>query len=220
MGNLRTGDGTFYQSWLPWITAVGKIIAKNEIGNGGVSLYKPPPRVRSVLTMITQPVLLNQIENELQQTRHVANDTLVTYMEQIKKAFRDAGVTVPFTSNEKGMRSMSWSTDYQNVGGAVDIYGLDSYPGSLSCTNPDSGFNVVRSYFQWFSNYSYTQPSYLPEFQGGWFSGWGTTFYDKVRENKRCDGRRRLCRSLRISARPNMTQPLQMYITKITSASG
>lgn len=47
-------------------------------------------------------------------------------MEQIEAAFRDAGITVPLSHNEKGERSMSWSTDYQNVGGAVNVYGLDS----------------------------------------------------------------------------------------------
>lgn len=79
------------------------------------------------------------------------------------------------------MRAQSWSSDYMNVGGAVDIYGLDSYPGELSCTNPDSGFTLVRTYYQWFQNYSWTQPSYTPEFRGGWFSNWGSeTFYDDV----------------------------------------
>ncbi len=99
-------------------------------------------------------------------------------MEQIEAAFRAAGVTVPFTSNEKGERSMSWSTDYENVGGPVNVYGLDSYPGGISCTNPNSGFSVVRNYFQWFSNYSYTQPSFFPEFEGGYFTPWGGSFYD------------------------------------------
>ncbi len=101
-------------------------------------------------------------------------------MQQIETAFRDAGVVVPSTSNEKGMRSQSWSTDYQNVGGAVDVYGLDSYPGGLSCTNANAGFKVPRNYFQWFANYSFTQPSFLPEFEAGWFSGWGSSFYDQV----------------------------------------
>jgi hypothetical protein len=99
-------------------------------------------------------------------------------MEQIKAAFRAAGVTVPFTSNEKGERSLSWSTDYENVGGAVNVYELDSYPGGITCTNPNSGFSVVRNYFQWFSNYSYTQPSFFPEFEGGYFTPWGGSFYD------------------------------------------
>lgn len=93
-------------------------------------------------------MILNQIENELQEITHSATNTVVQYMVQIENAFRDAGVIVPFTSNEKGMRSMSWSVDYQNVGGAVDIYGLDSYPGGLSCTNPNSGFTLVRTYYQ------------------------------------------------------------------------
>jgi hypothetical protein len=99
-------------------------------------------------------------------------------MEQLKAAFLLSGVTVPFSHNEKGMRSISWSTDYQNVGGAVNLYGLDSYPGGLSCTSVNSGFNVVRTYYQWFANYSYTQPNHFPEFEGGWFSPWGGTFYD------------------------------------------
>jgi hypothetical protein len=100
-------------------------------------------------------------------------------MQQIETAFRDAGVVVPFTHNEKGMRSQSWSVDYQDVGGAVDVYGLDSYPGGLSCTNADTGFNVVRTYYQWFQNYSSSQPEFVPEFEGGWFSAWGAaSFYD------------------------------------------
>lgn len=79
-------------------------------------------------------MILNQVENELQETVHSPTNTLVIYMEQLKTAFRAAGITVPLTHNEKGMRSMSWSTDYQDVGGAVNMYGLDSYPGGLSCT--------------------------------------------------------------------------------------
>ncbi|KAH6719695.1 glycoside hydrolase superfamily [Leptodontidium sp. MPI-SDFR-AT-0119] len=159
LGNLRTGDTTYYQAWLPWITQIGEIIARNEITKGG-------------------PVILNQHENELQETSHVATNTLVVYMEQVKKAFLAAGVTVPSTHNEKGMRSMSWSTDYQNVGGAVNVYALDSYPGGFSCTNVNTGFNIVRTYYQWFQNYSYTQPEYLAEFEGGYFTPWGGSFYD------------------------------------------
>lgn len=126
-----------------------------------------------------QPVILTQIENEYTESYHVANATQVLYMEQIETAFRDAGVVVPFTHNEKGMRGQSWSRDYEDVGGAVDVYGLDSYPGGLSCTNVNTGFSVVRTYYQWFQNYSFTQPEFVPEFESGWFSAWGAaTFYD------------------------------------------
>ncbi|KAB8300901.1 hypothetical protein EYC80_002827 [Monilinia laxa] len=159
MGTLRTSNDTYHQSWLPWIAEIGAIIAKNQITNGG-------------------PIILNQVENELQETTHSSTNTLVLYMEQVKAAFRDAGIIIPLTHNEKGQRSISWSTDYQNVGGAINVYGLDSYPGGLSCTNPDTGFSVVRNYYQWFSNYSYTQPNYFPEFESGTFSPWGGSFYD------------------------------------------
>ncbi|TDZ24227.1 putative beta-galactosidase C [Colletotrichum orbiculare MAFF 240422] len=161
-GKLRTSDERYHAGWLPFIAQVGKIIAANQITNGG-------------------PVILNQVENEYQETVYEADHTSVVYMEQLKNAFKDAGVVVPLTHNEKGMRSRSWSTDYQNVGGAINVYGLDSYPGALSCTDPTVGFNVVRTYYQWFQNYSFTQPSYLAEFEGGWFSNWGSqTFYDEA----------------------------------------
>jgi hypothetical protein len=126
---LRTSDETYHQAWIPWVQKIGAIIAANQITNGG-------------------PVILNQVENELTQTAHSADNTLVRYMEQLKTAYRDAGIVVPFTSNEKGMRGQSWSTDYQDVGGSVNVYGLDSYPGGQSCTNPTTGFSVVRTYYQ------------------------------------------------------------------------
>lgn len=58
------------------------------------------------------------------------------------------------------------------------MYGLDSYPGGFSCTNINSGFNLVRTYNQWWNNVSYTQPNYLAEFEGGYFTPWGGSFYD------------------------------------------
>jgi beta-galactosidase len=153
-GQLRTSNEIYYEDWLSWIQEIDSILKQNQITNGG-------------------PVIIQQIENELQETTHSPNNTLVIYMEQIEAAARNAGIVIPFSSNEKGERSESWSTDYENVGGAVNMYGLDSYPGGLSCTNPNSGFSVVRNYYQWFANYSYTQPNFLPEFEGGYFTPWG-----------------------------------------------
>ncbi|KAI4627637.1 uncharacterized protein J4E87_004201 [Alternaria ethzedia] len=159
-GKYRTSDETYRQAWSEWIAEVGEIIAKNQITNGG-------------------PVILAQVENELQQTRYEANNTLVIYMEQLKTAFKEAGIIVPLSHNEKGFRSKSWSTDYNNVGGAINVYGLDSYPGGMSCTNLDTGFNLPRTYYQWFQEVSPTQPEYLPEFEGGWFQPWGGYFFDQ-----------------------------------------
>lgn len=39
-GNLRTSDETYYQSWLPWVTQIGEIIAANEITKGGVGVSR------------------------------------------------------------------------------------------------------------------------------------------------------------------------------------
>ena len=162
-GQYRTSNETYHQAWLPWVQEIGAILSRNQVTEGG-------------------PVILSQIENELQETTHSPNNTLVIYMEQIEEAFREAGIVIPFTSNEKGERSESWSTDYEDVGGAVNIYGLDSYPGGFSCTNINSGFNLVRNYFQWFSNYSFTQPNHFPEFEAGYFTPWGGSFYDQCLE--------------------------------------
>jgi beta-galactosidase GanA len=121
-GELRTSDETYRLAWSEWITEVGAILGKNQITNGG-------------------PVILVQVENELQETRYNANDTLVIYMEQLKTAMRNAGIVVPLSHNEKGFRSKSWSTDYNNVGGAVNMYGLDSYPGGMYVKS-SFGFDV------------------------------------------------------------------------------
>lgn len=163
-GNYRTSDETYQKAWSEWIAEVGPIIAKNQITNGG-------------------PVILTQVENELTESKYDPNNTLVIYMEQIEKAFKDAGLIVPTTHNEKGFRGKSWSTDYNNVGGAVDIYGLDSYPGGLSCTNPNTGGSVIRTYYQWFQEVSPTQPAYIPEFRGGWFQAWGEHFFDECQSD-------------------------------------
>ena len=37
MGKLRTSDQTYYQAWLPWVSAIGQVVAANQITNGGVS---------------------------------------------------------------------------------------------------------------------------------------------------------------------------------------
>ncbi|KAF2132359.1 glycoside hydrolase family 35 protein [Dothidotthia symphoricarpi CBS 119687] len=159
-GSYRTSDGTYQQVWSEWITEIGAIIKRNQITNGG-------------------PVILTQVENELTEGTRSPTNTLVVYMEQLKTAFKEAGIIVPLTHNEKGFRGKSWSTDYQNVGGAIDVYGLDSYPGGMSCTNLDTGFNLPKTYYQWFQEASPTQPMYIPEFEGGWFQPWGGYFFDQ-----------------------------------------
>ena len=162
MGKIRTNDETYHDAWAPYVQEIMQVIAKNQITEGG-------------------PVVLVQVENELRQTGpRVPDDPLVVYMQELNDAFREAGIVVPLTHNEKGMYEQSWSTDYKDVGGSVDMYALDHYPGALSCTNNETGFVVNRQYYQWFQKTSWTQPEYLAEFEGGWFSAWGAdVFYDE-----------------------------------------
>ncbi|KAK8090208.1 hypothetical protein PG997_005169 [Apiospora hydei] len=173
LGNIRTGDETYHQAWLPWITKIGSIIAANQITEGGTETLTNPQK----------PIILNQIENEYQQpgTPHTPDATQVTHMQQIEAAFRAAGVVVPFTHNERGCgRSRGRATTRTSAAPSTSTGSTATRAGYLWCTNPNTGFNVVRTYHQWFQNYSFTQPEYLPEFEGGWFSNWGSdTFYDE-----------------------------------------
>jgi len=51
------------------------------------------------------------------------------------------------------------------------------------CTNPNTGGNTIRTYYQWFQEVSPTQPEYLPEFRGGWFQAWGEHFFDECQSD-------------------------------------
>ncbi|PYH32129.1 glycoside hydrolase family 35 protein [Aspergillus neoniger CBS 115656] len=157
MGKLRTSDEAYHQAWLPYMRKVGQIIAANQITKGG-------------------PVILFQVENELRETSHKPNNTLVTYMEQFESVIRDVGITVPTTHNEQSTRYISWSRNYENVSGAVDIYSFDDYPAGFLVGNKcdgATGFDVVRTYYQWFMNYAWSGPIYLAEFEGGRTLTWG-----------------------------------------------
>lgn len=108
-----------------------------------------------------------QHDNEFQEQVHSPTWPGVLYMEQLTEAYDNANVTIPSTHNEVSMSTMSWSTDFEDVGGAVNVYGLDSYPMGFDCSNPGGNFNIIKSYYQWFQEVSPTQPSWTPEFQGG-----------------------------------------------------
>ncbi|KAG9079757.1 hypothetical protein FRC06_007502, partial [Ceratobasidium sp. 370] len=136
-----------------------QILSKHQVTNGG-------------------NLLMFQIENEIsgQRTSSGAeNWPLIDYMKQLEQTSRQSGLVIPFFTNAPNMGSMSWSKDY-DVNGAQDIYGLDSYPACWSCNLNECGsvkpFTVV-SYHEHFDKVSPTQPSFLPEFQGGSYNPWG-----------------------------------------------
>lgn len=39
LGLLRTSNGTYFEAWQSWVANIGKILAENQITNGGVCLH-------------------------------------------------------------------------------------------------------------------------------------------------------------------------------------
>lgn len=60
-GKYRTSDEVYHEAWLPWAKAIGAILERNQITKGG-------------------PVILQQIENELQETVRRKDHTLVKFV--------------------------------------------------------------------------------------------------------------------------------------------
>ncbi|EJD51752.1 hypothetical protein AURDEDRAFT_143037 [Auricularia subglabra TFB-10046 SS5] len=161
-GALRDDDPRYTAAWTPYMTHIGEIVSKHLITRGG-------------------NVILYQLENEIgsqfrDPVNKVPNPPSINYMIALEKNARAAGIDVPLFTNAPNARGRSWSKDYSNVGGEQDIYGLDSYPNCWSCDLTECGnikeFNVV-DYASHFALVSPTQPSFLPEFQGGSYNPWG-----------------------------------------------
>lgn len=165
-GDLRTDDEKYTAAWTPYWNNIASLVAPYLITNGG-------------------NVILFQIENELgAQWEDVATRTpnlpAANYMQLLQDKAREAGIDVPLTHNDPNMKSFSWSKDFSNVTGNVDVVGLDSYPSCWSCNLSEcTGTNgayvayQVQNYVDYFANFSATQPNFMPEFQGGSYNPWG-----------------------------------------------
>lgn len=166
-GTLRNNDTRYTNAWTPYMTAITKIIAKHQVTNGG-------------------NVFIFQIENEYgNQWKNIATKTpnypAIDYMELLEANARENGIDVPLIHNNPNMNSKSWSKDFSNEGGNVDIYAADHYPSCWSCdlsectgTNgavPE--FTTYDIYYTSFQSVAPTQPSFLAEFQGGSYNPWG-----------------------------------------------
>lgn len=165
-GTLRNNDSRYTAAWTPYWTTISQQIAPHLITNGG-------------------NVVLFQVENELgaqwedvaTRTPNVAADE---YMALLEQSARDNGIDVPLTHNDPNMNAYSWSKDFSNVTGNVDVVGVDSYPSCWSCNLSEcTGTNgayvayQVVDYDDYFASFSPTQPNFLPEFQGGSYNPWG-----------------------------------------------
>ncbi|KAF8078179.1 glycoside hydrolase family 35 protein [Lyophyllum atratum] len=96
-GSLRTNNPSYQQAWTPYMTAVSKIISKNQITNGG-------------------PIILVQAENEFSAS---ASNNI--YMQAIIDLYRANGIVVPITHNDQHAgQAGNFSPD--RPGTHVDIY--------------------------------------------------------------------------------------------------
>ncbi|KAI1631591.1 beta-galactosidase B [Biscogniauxia mediterranea] len=165
-GGLRDNDPRYTEAWTPYMTEISKIIAPHLITNGG-------------------NVIMFQIENELGEQwldvdEKTDNVPVQEYMALLEKTARDNGINVPLSHNAPNMNGYSWSKDFSNATGNVDVVGLDSYPSCWSCnlsectgTNGQYVAYQTQNYYDYFTVQSPTQPNFMPEFQGGSYNPWG-----------------------------------------------
>ncbi|KAF8508821.1 glycoside hydrolase family 35 protein [Hysterangium stoloniferum] len=148
-GELRTNATDYRAAWEPYIQAIIDATVPNQITNGG-------------------PIIAVQIDNEYSQKPI----NRAEYFAELEAAFRAGGVVVPLTHNEPGE-----GANFINGTGAVDIFGMDSYPQG-QCSDPETWNPVTPNYHQYHESVTPSQPFYMPEFQGGSFDSWAGPGYD------------------------------------------
>ncbi|VDB90643.1 unnamed protein product [Peniophora sp. CBMAI 1063] len=154
-GSLRTDDVNYTEAWLPYLTSVSKIIARNQITNGG-------------------PVILVQAENEFS-----AGAGRSDYMQHVIDTFRANGIVVPLTHNDiHSGQAGNFSPD-KGGQGAVDIYCGDTYPQGKS-----KWAQTQTVYYDYHKAEAPSNPLCLAEFGDGKLLGWqanalGGTGYEK-----------------------------------------
>ncbi|KAJ7714217.1 glycoside hydrolase family 35 protein [Mycena metata] len=114
-GSLRTNNPNYTQAWTPYLTAISKIIARNQITNGG-------------------PIILVQAENEFS-----AGATQSPYMQAVINTYRANGIVIPITHNDQHAGAAGNFSPDLGGEGAVNIYCGDSYPQGINpgLTNAD-----------------------------------------------------------------------------------
>ena len=115
-GRLRDNDPRYTKAWKPFFEEISKIIAPYQVTKEGGN------------------VLLYQLENEFGEqwsgdpVLKKPNYPAIEHMELLEKSARDSGIDIPLFHNNPNMWTRSWSKDFSNVGGELDVYGIDHYP--------------------------------------------------------------------------------------------
>ncbi|PFH50283.1 glycoside hydrolase family 35 protein [Amanita thiersii Skay4041] len=142
-GPLRTDSPGYMQTWTPYMTAISKIIAQNQISNGG-------------------PIVLVQAENE-----YSASTSNNIYMQAIIDLYRANGIVVPIIHNDQHAgQAGNFSPD--RPGTHVDIYCGDSYP-----QGSNRWAQVQAIYYSAHEAVAPSNPLCLAEFGGGFLLSWG-----------------------------------------------
>ncbi|KAJ7125804.1 glycoside hydrolase family 35 protein [Mycena crocata] len=146
-GTLRTNATDWRAAWQDYVLGIIRETAPNQINNGG-------------------PVIAIQVDNEYSQSPI----THAEYFAQLEDVYHNSTIDVPLTYNDPGQ-----GRNFINGTGAVDLYGLDSYPQGFDCSHPDVWNPVTTNYHTYHESANPAQAWYIPEFQGGSFDAWGPT---------------------------------------------
>ena len=151
---LRTPDYLNYTN--NYIRNIGSIIAKAQITNGG-------------------PIILVQPENEYSQASNGTQFPNHAYFAAVEGQLRNAGIVVPFISNDAAPHGYFAPGNGTESAGNVDIYGHDSYPLGFDCANPTRWpqGQLPTNFRTLHLQQSPSTPYSLVEFQGGSFDPWG-----------------------------------------------
>ncbi|RAH56230.1 beta-galactosidase [Aspergillus piperis CBS 112811] len=171
-GRLKTTDQGYLDAITPYMQAIGRIIAKAQITNGGpVILFQP----ENEYTACVQDVGYTQINN-YSMPDYNSSCLQKEYMAYVEDQYRKAGVVVPFIVNDaQPMGNFAPRTGV----GAVDIYSFDYYPmhWSTAPSDPSNWSSVVNPLLSYnetvHEEQSPTTPFSISEFQGGVPDGWG-----------------------------------------------
>ncbi|KAF8877096.1 glycoside hydrolase family 35 protein [Infundibulicybe gibba] len=150
-GALRTNATDWKAAWQPYIQGIIDQTTPNQITNGGpvIVALKPTPDLQ---------------DNEFSQSPI----SQAEYFVDLENAYHASEIVVPLTYNDPGE-----GRNFINGTGAVDLYGLDSYPQGFDCSNPTTWRAVDTSYHSYHASANPSQAWYFPEFQGGSFDAWG-----------------------------------------------
>ncbi|KAF7978651.1 hypothetical protein HWV62_45164 [Athelia sp. TMB] len=141
-GVLRTNSSDYFIAWQDYIHAIIEVAEINQITNGG-----PVIDMFSLTAADTRPTPAVQVDNEYSQSSYTD-----AYFVALETAYHSSNIVVPLTFNDPGQHK-----DFVNGTGAVDIYGLDSYPQGFDCSHATKWAPVVTNYYDYHMRYEQCQ---------------------------------------------------------------